>query len=152
WTMLKGSFNSSIFPFKQKQPTSEAVTMKNSHTQFSSITSKRTLTLIASALILGSAAHAQQLLWDGGGSTTDDPGRDGSGVWDQSTANWYQYSPTLKTWADGATAVIGNNGTAGTITLGAPVTVGNIYFQAVASGSYEIVPDANNYALTFNTN
>src|SRR2546430_1082146 len=81
-------------------------------------------------LLAPATSHAQQLLWDGGGATVNGPGLDGPGTWDYTTANWYQYSPTLHTWTSNTTAVIGAGGAAGTITVGAPIALGGIFFNA----------------------
>jgi hypothetical protein len=63
--------------------------------------------------------HAQTLTW---GAT----GGGGTGTWDTSASNWFNGSAAVP-WTQGNSAVFG--GTAGTVTLGAPITVQNMTFS-----------------------
>lgn len=76
--------------------------------------------------------------WDG--NTTTAAAQDGSGTWDNSTANWWDGSADVP-WTAGNPATFGS-GTAGTytVTLAESVTSGNLTF---ANGSYTISPAAS---------
>jgi len=63
-------------------------------------------------------------------------GGGGTGTWDTSAANWYNGSAAVP-WAQGSSAIFG--GTAGTVTVGAPITVQNMTFST------------NGYTITGNT-
>ena len=111
-------------------------------------------------LTLTPRAAPTSLIWNtdyGMGSSTDiDPvnstrATDGSGTWNTQSPNFtdqtYDYS-----WENGTrmNVVFGNgNGAAGTVTLGANITVGNITFDAASSGNYTIA--GGGYGLTFFT-
>ena len=88
---------------------------------------------LTSVALLGSV-RAATLIWDSDASGT---ATDGSGTWNTTTANWILAGTTHTTWNNATpdSAVIGSGGTAGTITLGEPITVGNITFNTVA-GNY----------------
>ena len=77
--------------------------------------------------------------------------QDGSGIWieDAANTNWWDGAANVS-WSGTAqdSAIIGSgSGAAGTLTLGSPITVGNLRFDAPGSGSYTI--DGNGFALTF---
>jgi fibronectin-binding autotransporter adhesin len=64
---------------------------------------------------------------------------DGTGLWNTTTANWYNASTATDVFFPGTyadTAVFGAGGTAGTVTVGT-VSTGNIAFNAV-TGSYTL--------------
>src|SRR5689334_2865838 len=87
--------------------------------------------LILAASTYLAAGQTTQLVWGPGGGPPG-PGQDGSGTWDLSTAVWNAFSSTQVPWVDGSVAYIGQvGGTAGTITVGAPVKVSIIYFNPV---------------------
>jgi fibronectin-binding autotransporter adhesin len=77
---------------------------------------------------------------------------DGTGTWDTSTTSWFNGS-TDTAWVNGATsfAVIGDNGAAGTITLGTSITAGSIQFNATGSGDY-LITGGNLTAALINVN
>ncbi len=66
-------------------------------------------------------------------------GSDGLGNWDTSSTLWWNGAADVA-WvnANNDRAIIGNGGTAGTITLTTPITVGGFTFNTTASGSYTI--------------
>src|SRR5580765_5647172 len=77
------------------------------------------------------AALAANLTWDNDGNFVN--GRnDGSGNWDTTSLNWYN-GAINQVWNNvtGDTAIIGNGGTAGTLTLTTGITAGGITFNAV---------------------
>jgi len=100
------------------------------------------VTGLLSALLVVSAGTAQavSLTWDADGTLPVDGG---TGTWDTSTSLWYNGSAYVA-WVNvnNDTAVFG--GTAGTVTLGAPITVGGLQFNTTA---YAL--DASSNALTF---
>jgi hypothetical protein len=63
-------------------------------------------------------------------------GGGGTGTWDTSAANWFNGSATVP-WTQGSSAIFG--GTAGAVTVGAPITVQNMTFST------------NGYTITGNT-
>jgi fibronectin-binding autotransporter adhesin len=73
------------------------------------------------------------LLWNPAGTNG---ASDGSGTWDLSAQAWW--GGVVTPWQNGYSAVFGNGGVAGTVSLGSPITVSNITFDAVESGSYLI--------------
>ena len=97
----------------------------------------------------GSMAHAATNTWDADTGTAG--AQDGSGTWTASASDTNWWNGTANTAWNSTTpdsAVIGtNSGAAGTVTLGENITVGNLRFNAAASGSYTL--DGNGYALTF---
>ena len=86
------------------------------------------------------------LVWDNNPATTG--AQDGSGAWNLATANWWNGTTNL-VWS--ATLPINTifgagSDAAGTITLGANVTAGNLAFNAASSGNYTIA--GGGYTLT----
>ena len=86
-------------------------------------------------------------------STGASPAVDGAGIWDSSGSKWLlNGSGTAAAWANSPVqdAVIGNNnGAAGTITLGANITVGNLTFAAPGSSTYTVASNSpSTYAIT----
>jgi fibronectin-binding autotransporter adhesin len=81
------------------------------------------------AIILGLAwclrANAADLQWSPDGVT---PGGGGTGTWNTTSARWYN-GTTFQAWNNATldNAVFG--GTAGTVTLGAPITAHNLAFN-----------------------
>lgn len=79
--------------------------------------------------------------------------QDGSGTWSgaASCSNWWNNAGANTNWLNGPLAdltVIGTgSGSAGTITLGETITVGNLRFNAPGSGAYTL--DGNGNPLTF---
>ena len=107
------------------------------------------LSIASSAVLTFITSHAATLYWDGG---TVDIGTDGNGLSGGTAGNW---NTTLLNWDRGAnlshvawnnsnndTAVFG--GTAGTVTLTAPVTVGGLQFN---THNYTVA--ASTQGLTF---
>ena len=71
------------------------------------------------------AGNAASLLWSPNGVT---PGGGGTGTWNTSTALWYN-GTSFQSWTNAPVndAVFG--GSAGTVTLGVPITVENLMFN-----------------------
>ncbi len=111
---------------------------------------------IAVTLLLPSALHASLLIWDAD-PTTGATIEDGSGTWDTVGTNWSDGVQNLA-WNNATpdSALIGNGGTPGTITLGAPVTAAGITFGTLAGGNYLMTGGtlalASGATLTMNTN
>jgi len=80
--------------------------------------------------------HAATYTWDSaasGGAPVD-----GTGAWSTGTANWWNGTTDIAWTSSTDTAVFGvNNGTAGTVTVGA-VSVGAMTFNSTASGNYTL--------------
>ena len=88
------------------------------------------------------------LIWDADLST---PGaQDGGGVWNLTAPNWWN-GTTNVVWNNAllpaSTSLGMSNAPAGTITLGAAITVSNLTFNPAASGDYTIA--GGGYSLTF---
>ena len=95
--------------------------------------SLRVLPLTAAVLLptLFSPAQAANLTWDPTGVPTSPAG--GSGTWNTTNSNWSNgTNDSVWSNANNDNAVFG--GTAGTVTLGAPVTVNNLTFSSTSSG------------------
>lgn len=91
------------------------------------------------SLMLALPAHADTLIWDTNNGT--DGAQDGTGTWTAGLPNWFNQTQTLQNqvWVNGSDAVFGNaDGAAGTITLGGPISVGNLTFNAATSGTYTL--------------
>ncbi|MBE1529555.1 fibronectin-binding autotransporter adhesin [Sphingopyxis sp. OAS728] len=80
------------------------------------------------------SAHAEDRYWDANGTAV---GSGGTGTWNLANLNWSPNGdgvsgPFVEPWVNGDldTAIFG--GTAGTVTVGVPVTVGNITFSSAA--------------------
>ena len=109
---------------------------------------------VAAAIGVGStmAEAATTNTWDADTGTTG--AQDGSGTWTANAAdtNWWNSANVNTNWSNSVLpedlAVIGaGSGAAGTITLGAPITIGHLRFNAPGSGSYTL--DGNGNALGF---
>ncbi len=110
------------------------------------------------ATFIGAFAHmacaATTNTWDADTSTFG--AQDGSGTWTANIAdtNWWNNADANTNWSNSASpdlTIIGaGSGAAGTITLGEPITVGHLRFNAAGSGSYTL--DGNGNALTFGMN
>lgn len=109
--------------------------------------------VIAGSLLLAfSSTSAATLTWDTAPGTVG-PGNGtvtgGAGTWNTSNGNW-----TVDGGANNIAWVNGNNdtavfgGTAGTVTLGANVTVGGLTFN---TNSYTIAPGSGPFGITFGT-
>jgi fibronectin-binding autotransporter adhesin len=106
---------------------------------------RRAIAALAGAALLSGAgfAHAALVTWDSSGTNPIAP-VDGSGTWDNVSDLWS--NPSVSTSADTTwnnatndTAVIGNGGAAGTITVQSTgITFGSITFNPVSSGQYNI--------------
>jgi autotransporter-associated beta strand protein len=87
------------------------------------------------------------LTWNANPSAAGAP-QDGGGVWDLTSPNWWN-ALTNVVWNNAAQPVTTSlgvaNGPAGTITLGAAITAGNVAFNPAGSGNYTI---AGGFALT----
>ena len=89
--------------------------------------------------------------WDADIGTTG--AQDGSGTWTASATdtNWWNNAAANTNWSNSAvpdlTIIGAGSGAAGTITLGSPITVGHLRFNAAGSGSYTL--DGNGNALGF---
>ncbi|ENR00774.1 hypothetical protein P040_00148 [Brucella melitensis 11-1823-3434] len=90
----------------------------------------RTLQLSLISLVMAGTAAASDRYWDSNGTAV---GRGGSGAWNTSNAFWSPsgdgVSGPYSAWNNAAfdTAIFG--GTAGTVTLGSPITVGAMTFE-----------------------
>ncbi len=87
------------------------------------------------------------LTWD---ATVGAP-QDGGGVWDLTSPNWWN-GLTNVVWNNAAppltTSLGAANGAAGTITLGAAITAGNLAFTPAGSGNYTIAGGGSTLTLT----
>ena len=67
-------------------------------------------------------------------------GLGGTGTWDTSLLNWWDGIATDGAWTNGTNNAI-FTGTAGTVTLGAPITAGGLTFSNANAGNYLITGD-----------
>lgn len=105
---------------------------------------------VAVALLAPVPTPAAMLTWD----TTDSDNAvvDGSGAWDSLSSDWTSDGGISNVgWIGGDDAIFGGGteGTAGTVTLGEAITVGNITFALPYAGTYTI--DTSSYAMTLNS-
>jgi fibronectin-binding autotransporter adhesin len=109
--------------------------------------------MAAGSLSFVRTAHSSTLTWDASGANPINP-TDGTGTWDTSPdADWSDGSADAVWNADATgatdTAIFGNNnGTAGTVTLAAPLTAGAINFLAPGSGSYVVGNSTNQLTIS----
>jgi len=85
------------------------------------------------------SGQADTLVWDANTGTAG--AQDGGGTWTSGLQNWFNSTFGLdnQVWVDGSDAIFGSGtGTAGTVTLGGPVSVGDLTFAATGSGTYTI--------------
>jgi fibronectin-binding autotransporter adhesin len=89
----------------------------------------RTASFVSAICLSVISAHAASLFWDGNDTTANADG--GVGTWDVTATNWdaLASSGANSAWtnANNDTAVFA--GTAGTVSLGAPITVGGLQFD-----------------------
>lgn len=81
-------------------------------------------TLTLSAVVLSATALAQTLTWDASGTA---PVNGGAGTWDTTSLRWHNGS--YQAWNNAALSDALFAGTAGTVTLGTPITVHNLAFN-----------------------
>ena len=120
------------------------------------MTSRKTGGFVATVIgvCANMACAATTNTWDADIGTTG--AQDGSGTWTSnlSASNWWSNAAVNTNWDNGVlpdlTIIGAGSGAAGTITLGEPVTVGHLRFNAAGSGSY--ILDGNGNALTFGMN
>ncbi len=94
------------------------------------------------AALLSVSVHAQTLNWDANAIA---PVNGGGGIWDTTATRWFNGS-TYQAWNNGALSDAVFGGTAGTVTLGTPITVHNLTFNTtnyVLSGSTLTLGGAN---------
>ncbi len=94
--------------------------------------------LAASLLLVGGPAPALVLTWDA--NTGVAGAQDGAGTWNTANNNWWTGAANA-TWNNATPdqAVFGaGSGAAGTVSLGVPITSGNITFSAPGSGNYTV--------------
>jgi autotransporter-associated beta strand protein len=73
------------------------------------------------------------LLWDPAGTNG---ASDGSGTWDLSAPTWWNSNNTAVTsWTNGSSAIFGNGGAAGIVSVGTTMTVSNITFNPTTNSS-----------------
>ena len=100
-------------------------------------------------LLAAGSVQGATLTWDNGGASPTNAVDGSTSVWDTSTSLWSNGTAD-SAWTNGTdTAVFGNlHGTAGTVNLGAGITVGGLTFNAASSGTYTIAPGTGPYKLT----
>jgi autotransporter-associated beta strand protein len=87
------------------------------------------------------------LTWDPG--KTPATGSDGAGTWQSGLGTWAVAGSDV-VWSQGANAIIGSGGTAGTINFKS-VTVANLTFNQTSSGGYVLSAANTGIQLTFNS-
>ncbi|MEZ5387350.1 MAG: autotransporter-associated beta strand repeat-containing protein [Prosthecobacter sp.] len=95
-----------------------------------------------SLLLSYQAGRADILVWDAASGTAG--AQDGAGTWTLGAPNWFNQTTTTDdvNWVDGSDAIFGaGNGAAGAVTLGGPITLGTLIFNAAGSGTYAISGD-----------
>ena len=104
--------------------------------------------------LVNTAYMATTNTWDADIGTTG--AQDGSGTWTSSlsASNWWSNAAVNTNWDNSAfpdlTVIGAGSGAAGAITLGEPVTVGHLRFNAAGTGSYTL--EGNGNPLTFGMN
>lgn len=101
--------------------------------------SRVSITLMMALAIPFTNGGANVLVWDVDAGTP--LAQDGTGTWNLGQPNWFDQTSTTDNvnWVDGSDAIFGaGSGAAGTVTLGGPITVGNLTFDTPGSGSYAI--------------
>jgi autotransporter-associated beta strand protein len=111
------------------------------------------LATVAGVTLLGNGVLGNTLTWDASGTSAASP-LDGSGTWDTGSANWSN-GATDNAWvnADTDTAVFGNGGTAGNVSLAADIIAGGITFNSgyvIDATSHQL--NLNGGAITLNNN
>lgn len=94
---------------------------------------------VSAALFFSGAGRADTLVWDANTGTAGS--QDGTGTWTAGLQNWFNSTFALQNqvWVDGSDAVFGSGtGTAGIVTLGGPISVGNLTFAPTGSGTYTL--------------
>lgn len=102
------------------------------------------LAIAAASLSSGVALAQDNLIWNPAAGAT---GSDGSGAWNTLNKLWYDQSNSSETAYPGtgtyANVTIGDGGTLSTtndtITMGSSIAVGNITFNSVSGGAYQIL-------------
>ncbi len=91
-------------------------------------------------ILISGVCAAANYTWDSSGGNFAAP-VDGGGNWSTTAANWSTGSADV-VWPAPTptppTAVFGNGGTAGMVTIASPVTAAGLTFNAVASGNYTL--------------
>jgi autotransporter-associated beta strand protein len=104
------------------------------------------LSITSSPVNITVSAPPTAVTWDANTSTAG--AQDGGGTWNLTSPNWWN-GTTDVTWNNTVAPIMTTFGTAnapaGTVTLGAAITVSNLTFNAAASGDYTI---AGGYTLT----
>ncbi len=125
-------------PMKTLHPSRQ--TSGRRHTELLSFRQcRRAVPILAGAILsLCVPVHAVTVTWDGD-ANAGNGATDGSGTWDTALLNWFDGVGDIA-WPNTLldAAIFGAGGTAGVVTLGVPITVGNINFEAVASGNYTL--------------
>jgi fibronectin-binding autotransporter adhesin len=132
WRKLNPLTMKSLLPHIQVPD--RAVTKSSSYRKY-----RRTVPILAGAILsLYAPLQAMALTWDSD-ANAGDGATDGSGTWNTSLLNWFDGVGDIA-WPNTLldAAIFGNGGTAGVVTLGVPITVGTINFEAVASGNYTL--------------
>ncbi|MCX6850548.1 MAG: autotransporter-associated beta strand repeat-containing protein [Verrucomicrobia bacterium] len=97
---------------------------------------------------IGQPLQAATLYWDQDstalGNVTTGGGLGGTGTWDITSPNWWNGVATDAAWINGTDIAI-FTGTAGTVTLGGPITAGGLTFN---SSGYTIAGGGNILTLT----
>lgn len=122
------------------------------------MTSMKRVHFVAMVMAIGVCANmayaATTNTWDADTGTTG--AQDGSGTWtaNPSDTNWWNNAAANTNWSNSTppdlTVIGAGSGAAGTITLGEPITVGHLRFNAAGSGRYTL--DGNGNALSFGMN
>ena len=101
--------------------------------------------VVASALV-SSSVSAVSLTWDS--DPTTGGAQDGSGTWDSVSTNWWDgANNTNWTSANPDSAIFGNGGTGGVVSLAGPIWAGGLTFAVLTN-----VPSyTNNYFISSNT-
>lgn len=93
----------------------------------------RLLALSGSSLLAVSLSQADTLTWDANGTTAGQA--DGAGTWDTGS-NWWDGLANLG-WTSGDSAVFGQGGAGGAVSLTEPTTVGSLTFNSF-TGTYTL--------------
>ncbi len=103
---------------------------------------KKQLVAILAMTALAFGAQAATYYWDDGTVTVNGASGGGTGAWTVGASGW-EDGTSAQNWADGNAAVLG--GTAGTLTLGGNISVGNV---TLGVNGYTVDSAGNTMAIT----
>ncbi|MEQ1858297.1 MAG: autotransporter-associated beta strand repeat-containing protein [Chthoniobacteraceae bacterium] len=87
----------------------------------------RVILSAAVAFFVPQVVKGATLIWDADGTSGAPTG--GTGLWDQTGSNLWDLAGVMQAWSNAANHIASFGGTAGTVTLGEPITAGGLLFN-----------------------